>query len=65
LRRRFTNAGKKVSRINFNLLPDDSSKKKKDFNDVLKYYGKEAVVMLYEKREFFRSPAIASFKIVE
>lgn len=60
LRRRFINAKKKVSRINFKLLPDDPTKKKKDFNDVLVYYGKDAVVMLYERREVFRPASIVT-----
>lgn len=58
LRRRFTNAKKKVSKIDFNSLPNDPLKKRKDFNDVLKFYGKKAVVLLYEKRIQFRSPLI-------
>jgi twinkle protein len=58
LRRRFSNVGKILSFINFNLLPEEAGKKRKDFNDVLFYYGPEAVIMLYEKRQKFRSKSV-------
>lgn len=65
LRRRFVNARKRVSRINFNTLPEDPTKKRKDFNDVLKYYGKDAVISLYENRKQFGSPSVVRLKDVE
>jgi Toprim-like len=58
LRRRFVNARKTVSKINFRLLPADESKPKKDFNNALKYFGKESVLSLYTRREKFRSVSV-------
>ena len=66
-RRRFTNAGKKISFVNFKKFNskngiDDSDNDKycKDNNDVLKHYGKEAVVSLYEQREEIKSSFLIS-----
>lgn len=64
--RRFSNAGKKISFINFKKFNDkrgittDDDKYCKDNNDVLKYYGKEAVVSLYEEREEIKSSYLIS-----
>lgn len=65
LKRRFTILGKKVSKINFNQLPEEVGKKKKDFNDVLTHYGKEAIVALYENRERFRSGSVVRLNDVK
>lgn len=64
LRKRFHNVGKKLSYVNFNLLPEEPGKKRKDFNDALFYYGPQAVIMLYEKRQRFHSKSVIRVKDV-